>query len=235
MAAGFVSHPGTTYGPCADPCAHKDCASDREIAAAPCRVCKSPIGYGQRYYQEQSWTVFVHEACLEDEIAKPAPDPFAKINARLNSPEVTSVVAEALSEADKAELRRSNAALNGYLGNFLGGQKKRGLPAGTRGRATRNDRALGAYLVNGDPVYAGNALEAARTWVCARDGRKFEATVAKRHCAGHVEVRWSDGASVMPVQRLNKVRLAGWGSRQRSAGKPDLFSAVALRVEDLPA
>lgn len=46
MAAIQIPAPGTEYGPCVDPCEHRDCAAARRDAARPCRVCGKPIGYG---------------------------------------------------------------------------------------------------------------------------------------------------------------------------------------------
>ena len=152
---------------------------------------------------------------------------------------IERVTTMTLDAETKAALQETNAALNAHmgkvLGGFLGGKKKPGLPAGTRGKAQRNGRTLGSYLVNGDPVYAANALEAARTWVCHRDSRRFELTVASRRGGGFVEVRWSSGASVIDVQRLSQVGVSGWRSRRRAAGLPDDFAGMALNADNLPA
>jgi hypothetical protein len=70
MAAGVIPAPGTEYGPCATPCAHRDCGRSRKDAALPCRICKEPIGYSTRYYQENddaNGYALVHAACAEDE------------------------------------------------------------------------------------------------------------------------------------------------------------------------
>ena len=52
MAAGILQQPGSELGPCRNPCAHKDCAETRAIAAAPCRICRKPIGYDRLFYRE---------------------------------------------------------------------------------------------------------------------------------------------------------------------------------------
>lgn len=70
MAAGFVSAPGTEFGPCVLGCAHKDCADSRRIAQSKCEICKKPIGYDKRYYQSENWTVFGHAVCANKEAEK---------------------------------------------------------------------------------------------------------------------------------------------------------------------
>lgn len=54
MAAGQLWAPGTEDGPCADPCEHRDCASTRAMAEAPCSYCKKPIGYDRRFYRDSA-------------------------------------------------------------------------------------------------------------------------------------------------------------------------------------
>jgi len=63
MAAGFISSPGTEYGPCIDACDHHDCGPNRLLAAQGCAVCQEPIGYETMFYQEDNWTVLTHERC----------------------------------------------------------------------------------------------------------------------------------------------------------------------------
>jgi hypothetical protein len=68
MAAGQLPRPGTEYGPCADPCAHTDCAATRAMAASPCRVCGQEIGYDTGFYREDSGTlvhVSARPCCLQ--------------------------------------------------------------------------------------------------------------------------------------------------------------------------
>ena len=64
MAAGLLSRPGTKHGPCRSRCKHVDCNCSRHDAAAVCRFCKKPIGYGTRFYREARG--LVHAVCLED-------------------------------------------------------------------------------------------------------------------------------------------------------------------------
>lgn len=73
MAAGVLQGPDNEeYGPCAEPCGHKDCAETREMAASRCTVCGRKIGYGIRFYDEtpgegpadQPFRL-VHAACRE--------------------------------------------------------------------------------------------------------------------------------------------------------------------------
>lgn len=71
MAAGRLPAPGTEYGPCADACAHRDCASTRKQAESACRFCDRPIGYEVRFYvdpehEEQPGRRYVHARCLEE-------------------------------------------------------------------------------------------------------------------------------------------------------------------------
>ena len=74
MAAGFISEPGTEYGPCAKTCKHIDCIENRCIAATTCKICGKPIGYRKRFYQERSLMALVHAICgykmIEDEQRK---------------------------------------------------------------------------------------------------------------------------------------------------------------------
>lgn len=70
MAASiYPLAPGTQYGPCPEPCLHQDCQRSRTDSAMECRICKQPIGYGNRTYQEGSGTTYnlVHADCLENE------------------------------------------------------------------------------------------------------------------------------------------------------------------------
>lgn len=65
MAALALPEPGTELGPCTGDCQHTDCAETREMAAAQCRICEQPIGYGKRMYVEDGDQSYVHAACLE--------------------------------------------------------------------------------------------------------------------------------------------------------------------------
>jgi hypothetical protein len=67
MAAGILSKPGTQYGPCEAECQHVDCQGTREMAAAPCLICKKPIGYDTRFYVGQIKNkTYYHATCLEE-------------------------------------------------------------------------------------------------------------------------------------------------------------------------
>lgn len=63
MAAISLPAPGTTYGPCVEACAHRDCAATRREAAKRCAECAEPIGY------ERPWVVDgddpLHDLCAE--------------------------------------------------------------------------------------------------------------------------------------------------------------------------
>jgi hypothetical protein len=67
MAAGYLPEPGTQYGPCADACAHTDCARTRQQAGMTCPTCGEQIGYERGFYQRDNWQVLVHAACAEDD------------------------------------------------------------------------------------------------------------------------------------------------------------------------
>jgi hypothetical protein len=51
MAAGFLSQPGSKYGPCQPTCEHKDCALTRMMAETLCTICDQPIGYDTDFYR----------------------------------------------------------------------------------------------------------------------------------------------------------------------------------------
>ena len=68
MAAGVLPHLGTKYGPCVAPCAHRDCQTTREMAAAPCTVCAEPIGYDRAFYR--TGHDYAHARCLEAQIER---------------------------------------------------------------------------------------------------------------------------------------------------------------------
>lgn len=69
MAAGTIPREGTKYGPCAEPCQHRDCAATRADAAAPCAICTKPIGYEIRFYRDSdnSGVWLTHADCAEDQ------------------------------------------------------------------------------------------------------------------------------------------------------------------------
>lgn len=50
MAAGILSSPGTKYGPCNEPCEHRDCNLTRQMAETKCAICNEPVGYEKRFY-----------------------------------------------------------------------------------------------------------------------------------------------------------------------------------------
>lgn len=79
MAASAIPAPGTEYGPCVDEaCGHIDCAVNRKAAAGTCRICKQPVGFGVRLYDE--WTdqetptgrydYYIHEICFLKEVGR---------------------------------------------------------------------------------------------------------------------------------------------------------------------
>jgi hypothetical protein len=72
MAAGTLSAPGSRYGPCLEPCQHKDCAHTRAMASQLCITCGKPIGYEVAFFNAGAgdWKSLQHEECLYDEIAQ---------------------------------------------------------------------------------------------------------------------------------------------------------------------
>lgn len=50
MAAESLPTPGTKHGPCANACAHRDCAATRQLAATKCIYCRRPIGFDKPFY-----------------------------------------------------------------------------------------------------------------------------------------------------------------------------------------
>ena len=74
MASSTLPAPGTDHGPCAEPCAHTDCAHTRRMAAAVCPLCGAAIGYERRFYNEGKPGGFdlAHALCVEDNPDGPA-------------------------------------------------------------------------------------------------------------------------------------------------------------------
>lgn len=68
MAAGFLSAPGTEYGPCNE-CHHTDCAQMRGTADSICPHCGESIGYDRRFFELECdqrvalGAQYVHESC----------------------------------------------------------------------------------------------------------------------------------------------------------------------------
>ena len=82
VAAGAISSPGShAWSTCSVACYHRDCAINRSITASPCQICKKPIGWDERFYDQRSieekqadetleagiTAAFVHADCLEDQ------------------------------------------------------------------------------------------------------------------------------------------------------------------------
>lgn len=73
MAAGFLSKPGSKFGPCKTRCNHKDCMATRETARAYCKYCWGEIGFERRFFvleEHMSEKVLCHEACAIEEQEK---------------------------------------------------------------------------------------------------------------------------------------------------------------------
>lgn len=69
MAAGILSRPGSKLGPCKR-CEHIDCRESRAMAAADCRFCQKPIGYGVRYVAARLTGCLAHERCVDDAVTR---------------------------------------------------------------------------------------------------------------------------------------------------------------------
>lgn len=70
MAAGVIPHPGAKDYEgnevfCIGNCNHKDCQSNRDMAKILCDVCKKPIGFDTRFYQENNYEQLIHAKCIE--------------------------------------------------------------------------------------------------------------------------------------------------------------------------
>lgn len=83
MAAANLPGPGTSLGPCADGCAHRDCACIRAMAASTCELCGSLVGYDRPILNPQgppalalqgdpaAWAGrLAHEECLLDKLER---------------------------------------------------------------------------------------------------------------------------------------------------------------------
>lgn len=64
MAAAPIPGPGSKFGPCVEPCFHKDCDANRKDATSQCFLCAEPIGYETPVFREKD--DLVHESCYTD-------------------------------------------------------------------------------------------------------------------------------------------------------------------------
>lgn len=71
MAAGTLPAIGTKYGPCKEPCEHRDCAMTRKMAAMTCHHCDKVIGYETLFYEDGQ--DLVHALCEETAIERERP------------------------------------------------------------------------------------------------------------------------------------------------------------------
>ena len=72
MAYITLAEPGTEYGPCAEPCMHKDCDATKTQASTLCPYCLKPLGYGHALTRADTEvsTGLGHFACIEEQIEK---------------------------------------------------------------------------------------------------------------------------------------------------------------------
>ena len=54
--------PGSEYGPCVEPCVHRDCAATRNDAGKICEHCGQKIGFDVPYYSTEGGKI-VHAKC----------------------------------------------------------------------------------------------------------------------------------------------------------------------------
>lgn len=69
MAAGYLSVPGSEWGPCTEACGHTDCAATRRMAATICHHCNEEIGYVLGFFDigrddERRGVVLAHSRCV---------------------------------------------------------------------------------------------------------------------------------------------------------------------------
>lgn len=70
MAAGYLSPPGTEFGPCEE-CDHHDCGKVRAEAESKCKLCGKSIGYHRGFYRDDEYGNahrMVHAVCLEEKV-----------------------------------------------------------------------------------------------------------------------------------------------------------------------
>lgn len=60
-----IGKPGTPSGPCPNSaCGEPHCTASRARAAAPCRLCREPLGYGRLLVREGA-QVYSHAECVD--------------------------------------------------------------------------------------------------------------------------------------------------------------------------
>jgi hypothetical protein len=70
MAAGILPKPGSKVGPCKTQCKHRDCQQTKAEAAAACRFCGKPIGYGVGFYRSRLSGELAHAFCFEEAVER---------------------------------------------------------------------------------------------------------------------------------------------------------------------
>jgi len=70
MAWLVIASPGKKYGPCADPCQHKDCQNMRGYVEKKCGFCGERLGYDRRSSHDDDKGE-CHTSCIEDYYAQP--------------------------------------------------------------------------------------------------------------------------------------------------------------------
>jgi len=73
MNLSLIPQPGRKFGPCLEPCIHRDCRQNRTIADSHCPHCHGRIGFEQQFFVEGGGVGYVHRKCAEGpQAVKPA-------------------------------------------------------------------------------------------------------------------------------------------------------------------
>lgn len=65
MNLSVIPSPGRKFGPCLEPCIHRDCRQNRKIADARCPVCGGGIGFEEQFVVEGGGVGYIHRRCAE--------------------------------------------------------------------------------------------------------------------------------------------------------------------------
>lgn len=132
MGWAMLSDPGSSLGPCAEPCAHRDCADTREIAASPCSECNDEIGYRRAFYQNTDGS-HVHATCEERRIARIKNDGIVRlIKPHKRGSGTTEIGASRVGGSNIIYSIGENASSSRFHINFLGDGDNRYIMTGSR-------------------------------------------------------------------------------------------------------
>jgi len=65
MNLSLIPQPGRKFGPCLEPCIHRDCRQNRNIAESVCPLCGGGIGFEEEFFVEGWGVGYVHRRCAE--------------------------------------------------------------------------------------------------------------------------------------------------------------------------